>query len=82
MLCLLTGRVAGARRQVMSAVAEQQQWPVGWVFDGVKNMYAPDRFLPQHETHYEVGPVLHVLLNSACIPLYSSWGKIKQNISS
>lgn len=62
MLCLLTGRVADVRRQVMSAVAEQQQWPVGWVFDGFKNMYAPDRFLPQHETHYEVRPVLHVLL--------------------
>ena len=38
----------------MQALAEQQQWPVGWAFDGLKNMYTPEAFLPQHETHYEV----------------------------
>ena len=37
----------------MQALAEQQQWPVGWAFDGLKNMYTPEAFLPQHETHYE-----------------------------
>ena len=45
---------AAARRMVMQALAEQQQWPVGWAFDGLKNMYTPEAFLPQHETHYEV----------------------------
>ncbi|KAK9827384.1 hypothetical protein WJX81_005044 [Elliptochloris bilobata] len=45
---------ANTCRMVMQAVAEQQQWPLGWVFDGFKNLYTPNAFLPQHETHYEV----------------------------
>ena len=54
MLALDALCAAAARRMVMQALAEQQQWPVGWAFDGLKNMYTPEAFLPQHETHYEV----------------------------
>ena len=39
----------------MLELSVQQRWPVGWAFDGRKNIYAPVMFLPQHETCYEVG---------------------------
>ena len=53
----------------MQALAEQQQWPVGWAFDGLKNMYTPDAFLPQHETHYEVCCACLHALHLQCVLL-------------
>ncbi len=38
----------------MQALADQQGWPPHWAFDGRKNMYSPEAFLPQHETRYTV----------------------------
>lgn len=32
----------------------QQDWPRVWAYDGRKNLYASELFLPQHETNYEV----------------------------
>ena len=43
-----------AHRDVMRELADKEGWPVGWAFDGRKNMYSPELFLPQHETQYEV----------------------------
>lgn len=35
-------------------LARRLGWPPGWAFDGQKNIYASDMFLPQHPTDYEV----------------------------
>jgi hypothetical protein len=43
-----------ACRQVMQALAAQEKWTAGWVFDGRKNLYSPEAFLPQNETTFEV----------------------------
>ncbi|KAK9811199.1 hypothetical protein WJX73_009529 [Symbiochloris irregularis] len=49
-------------RAVLLQLAEDENWPVGWVFDGRKNIYAPyefkdrgtHKFLTQEEQTYEV----------------------------
>jgi hypothetical protein len=38
----------------MQALAAQEKWTAGWVFDGRKNLYSPEAFLPQNETTFEV----------------------------
>jgi hypothetical protein len=40
----------------MQNLASQENWKNGWVFDGRKNLYAPEQFLPTHESTFEVGP--------------------------
>ena len=41
-------------REVICKLAEMEQWPVGWAFDGVHNIYSPTNFLPQHEEERKV----------------------------
>ncbi|KAK9915065.1 hypothetical protein WJX75_004310 [Coccomyxa subellipsoidea] len=41
-------------RRVIAALAEQENWPKVWAFDGRKNIYAAELFLPQHEISFEV----------------------------
>lgn len=45
--------VLSSSRGIMKALAEQENWPVGWAFDG-KNIFAPSLFLPQYEQSHEV----------------------------
>ena len=53
-------------REVIHALAEKERWPVGWAFDGVRNIYSPTNFLPQHEEEREVR-LLH-FSPMACMP--------------
>ena len=39
---------------VIRQLAQDHHWPHGIVFDGSKNIYAPDLTLPTHETSYNV----------------------------
>lgn len=36
-------------RAVIKKASEEEGWPIGWAFDGQKNLFTPERFLPQHE---------------------------------
>ena len=39
----------------MAQLAKDQQWRPGqWAFDGRKNIYSPDQFLPKEERSYQV----------------------------
>ena len=37
-------------RQVVAQLAAEKKWPLGWGFDGRRNIYAPNKFLPQVRT--------------------------------
>ena len=55
-------KAAVMRRSVLQQLSEDESWPVGWVFDGRKNIYAPlefkgnirRRFIGQDEQSFEV----------------------------
>ena len=43
------------RRLVVAQLAKDQKWRPGqWAFDGRKNIYSPDQFLPKEERSYQV----------------------------
>ena len=52
-----------ALRRVIAALAEQEDWPKVWAFDGRKNIYAAKLFLPQHENIFEVRDLLPMKCN-------------------
>jgi len=40
---------------VVAQLAKDQKWRPGqWAFDGRKNIYSPDQFLPKEERSYQV----------------------------
>ena len=41
-------------RGALTSLAKDERWKPGWAYDGRKSMYAPDMFLPQAETTYNV----------------------------
>ncbi|KAK9804830.1 hypothetical protein WJX72_007669 [[Myrmecia] bisecta] len=41
-------------RLIVTKLAEQQGWPLGWAFDGRKNIYTAHYFLPQEPTTFTV----------------------------
>lgn len=41
-------------RGVLMSLAKDEKWNPGWAYDGRKSMYAPDMFLSQAETSYNV----------------------------
>lgn len=65
-------KVDAGRRLVMSALAEQENWPEHrWVYDGQKILYmpggsGPGSFLPQHENVYEVGTAALLSSSASC----------------
>ena len=41
-------------RGVLTSLARDERWKPGWAYDGRKSMYAPEMFLSQAETSYNV----------------------------
>jgi hypothetical protein len=41
-------------RDVLKNLAKDERWSPGWAYDGRKSMHAPNMFLPQAETSYNV----------------------------
>ena len=54
-----------AYRRVIAALAEQENWRKVWAFDGRKNIYAAELFLPQHEISFEV--LCHPVVYTLCL---------------
>ena len=60
----------------MRQLAENEGWRIGWVFDG-RNLYAPQMFLPQHETNYKA----RMRLSAPCACMHELQGAMQRAAS-
>lgn len=78
MKTLSCNSTACLHRGVLRSLAKDERWSPGWAYDGQKSMYAPDLFLPQAETSYNVRCSC-CLLSLCCA--FSSWSFAKSVMS-